>query len=147
MSFANPDDETLRGLLRRLKTMAVVGFSPKPDRPSHSVARAMQHFGYRIVPVRPMLAEGLGEKAWPDLASIPNPGDIDLVDVFRAPEHVGEIVDACITLKIPALWLQEGVINEGEATRAQAAGLTVVMDRCVYREYVRLCGAAPRCAP
>lgn len=147
MSFVNPGDEALRELLRRARTVAVVGFSPKSDRPSHGVAAAMQRFGYRIIPVRPMLAEGLGEKAWPDLATIPNPGEIDLVDVFRAPEHVGEIVDACIALKIPALWLQAGVINEGEAMRARAAGLTVVMDRCVYREYARLCGAAPRCAP
>jgi predicted CoA-binding protein len=164
MAFANPPDETIRALLRRVRTIAVVGFSPKPDRPSHRVAAAMQGFGYRIVPVRPMLKEGLGEPAWPDLAAIPNPGEVDLVDVFRAPEHVDAVVDACIALRRPAvaaagvpatgaqahpwaLWLQEGVVNEAAADRARDNGLLVIMDRCVFREYVRLCGAGLRCAP
>jgi len=147
MAFTNPDDDTLRALLQRVRTVAVVGFSPKPDRPSHGVAAALQRFGYRIIPVRPALATGLGEKAYPDLTSIPDPGAIDLVDVFRAPEHVGEIVDTCIVLRIPAIWLQEGVVNEAAAERARAAGLTVVMDRCAYREYLRLCAGGPRCAP
>jgi len=147
MAFTNPDDDALRALLQRVRTIAVVGFSPKPDRPSHGVAAALQRFGYRIIPVRPALADGLGEPAYPDLASIPDPGSIDLVDVFRAPEHVGEIVDACIALKIPAVWLQEGVVNEAAAERARAAGLTVVMDRCAFREYLRLCAGGPRCAP
>jgi len=147
MAYTNPDDDALRALLQRVRTIAVVGFSPKPDRPSHGVAAALQRFGYRIIPVRPALADGLGEPAYPDLASIPDPGTIDLVDVFRAPEHVGAIVDACIALKIPALWLQEGVVNEAAAERARAAGLTVVMDRCAYREYLRLCAGGPRCAP
>lgn len=146
MSFSNPDDEALHALLRRVCTIAVVGFSPKPDRPSHSVAAAMQRFGYRIVPVRPMLKVGLGETAYPDLRAIPNPGDIDLVDVFRAPEHVDELVDACIALKLPALWLQEGVVNEPAAQRARDAGMVVVMDRCIYKEYARLCKGGPRCA-
>ena len=145
MAFTNPDDETLRALFRRVRTIAVVGFSPKPDRPSHTVAAALQRFGYRIIPVRPMLAQGLGETAYPDLAAIPDPGAIDLVDVFRAPEHVDEIVDACIALRIPAIWLQEGVVNEAAAERARAAGLTVVMDRCTYKEYLRHCRGGPRC--
>ena len=164
MAFTNPDDDALRALFRRVRTIAVVGFSPKPNRPSHGVAAALQRFGYRIIPVRPALAAGLGEPAYPDLASIPDPATIDLVDVFRAPEHVGEIVDACIALRraaiaatgIPAsaaqvhpwaLWLQEGVVNEAAAERARAAGLIVVMDRCAYREYLRLCAGGPRCAP
>jgi len=147
MAFVNPDDDALRALFRSVRTIAVVGFSPKPDRPSHGVAASLQRFGYRIIPVRPALKSGLGEAAWPDLASIPDRAAIDLVDVFRAPEHVEEIVDACIALGIPALWLQEGVVNETAAERARAAGLTVVMDRCAFREYVRLCGAGPRCAP
>jgi len=147
VAFVNPTDDELRALLRRVRTIAVVGFSPKADRPSHGVAASMQRFGYRILPVRPMLKQGLGETAYPDLASIPDPGQIDLVDVFRAPEHVDEIVDACIDLKLPAIWLQEGVVNEAAASRARAAGLLVVMNRCVYREYVRLCDAGPRCAP
>lgn len=142
MAFANPSDDELRALLKRVHEIAVVGLSPKPDRASHGVARAMQRFGYRIIPVRPMAAEILGEKVYPDLAAVP--GKIDLVDVFRAPEQVDEVVDACIALKLPALWLQEGVVNEPAALRAQAAGITVVMDRCVYREYLRLFGAVQR---
>ena len=142
MPFANPPDEEIRALLKRVQQIAVVGLSPKTDRPSYKVAAALQRFGYRIIPVRPMTGEVLGEKAYPDLATVP--GKIDLVDVFRAPEQVGEVVDACIALKLPAIWLQEAVVNEAAAQRAQAAGLTVVMDRCVYREYVRLFGAVPR---
>ena len=145
MAFTNPDDDSLRALFRRVRTIAVVGFSPKPDRPSHSVAAALQRFGYRIIPVRPALARGLGETAYPDLAAIPESGQIDLVDVFRAPEYVDEVIDACIALRIPAVWLQEGVVNEAAAKRARAAGLTVVMDRCTYKEYRRLCAGGPRC--
>lgn len=142
MAFANPSDEEIRALLKRVHQIAVVGLSSKTDRPSYKVAVALQRFGYRIIPVRPMTDEVLGEKAYPDLATVP--GKIDLVDVFRAPEQVGEVVDACIALKLPVIWLQEGVVNEAAAQRAQAAGLTVIMDRCVYREYVRLFGAVPR---
>ncbi|MCK7583352.1 MAG: CoA-binding protein [Chromatiales bacterium] len=147
MAFENPDDDRLRALLQRVQTIAVVGFSPKKERASHGVALAMQRFGYRIIPVRPALAEGLGEKAYPDLAAIPDRGRIDLVDVFRAPEHVDAIADACIDLQLPALWLQQGVVNEPAAARAAAAGMTVVMDRCVYQEYLRLFGAGPRSGP
>ena len=145
MTFVNPPDEEIRALLERVQRIAVVGLSPKTDRPSYKVAAAMQRFGYRIIPVRPMAKEILGQPAFPDLASVPE--KIDLVDVFRAPEQVGEVVDACLALQLPAIWLQEGVVNEAAAQRAQAAGLTVVMDRCVYREYVRLFGAVPRSAP
>lgn len=142
MAFSNPSDEELIALLKRVQQIAVVGLSPKADRASYGVARAMQRFGYRIIPVRPMANEILGEKVYPDLAAVPD--KIDLVDVFRAPEQVDEVVDACIALKLTALWLQEGVVNEPAALRAQAAGMTVVMDRCVYREYLRLFGAVPR---
>lgn len=142
MAFSNPSDDELTALLKRVQQIAVVGLSPKADRPSYGVARAMQRFGYRIIPVRPMANEILDEKVYPDLAAVP--GKIDLVDVFRAPEQVDEVVDACIALKLTALWLQEGVVNETAALRAQAAGMTVVMDRCVYREYLRLFGAVPR---
>ena len=99
-------------------------------------------FCVRIIPVHPMAKEILGETVDPDLASVPD--RIDLVDVFRAPDQVDEVIDACIALRVPAVWLQEGVINESAANRARAAGLMVVMDRCVYRDYVRLFGAAPR---
>lgn len=132
-TFQNPAREEILDLLRRCKRIAVVGLSPKSNRPSHSVASAMQQFGYTIVPVRPAVETVLGEKAYPDLYAVP--GQVDLVNVFRAPEHVEPIVDACIELKIPALWLQDGVINEAAALRAQAHGIIVVMDRCIYRDY------------
>jgi len=135
--FTNPSAEEFCARLRAIRTIAVVGLSPKPNRPSHGVAAAMQGFGYRIVPVRPALDEVLGEPAYPDLHALPGP--VDLVNVFRAPQHVGPIVDACIELGLPALWLQDGVINEEAAQRARDAGLWVVMDRCIYRDYVQLC--------
>ena len=134
--FVNPSTSEIRALLRRVKTIAVVGLSPSPGRPSHGVARALQGFGYRIVPVNPAVAEVLGEKACPSLRDLPEP--VDLVDVFRESSHVAGIVDDCIAMKLPALWLQEGVIDEAAALRARAAGLTVVMDRCLYRDYMQL---------
>ena len=134
--FTNPSDEDIRALLQRVKTIAVVGLSAAPGRPSHGVARALQGFGYRIVPVNPTLTEVLGEKAWPSLRELPEP--VDLVDVFRESSHVAGIVDDCIALKLPALWLQDGVMDAAAALRARAAGLTVVMDRCLYRDYMQL---------
>ena len=136
--YSHPDPDHLRALLQRVRTIAVVGLSPNPSRPSHHVAAAMQGFGYRIIPVRPAVAEVLGERAYPDLYALPHKPD--LVNVFRAPEHVMPLVDACIALGIGALWLQDGVINEAAAERAAAAGIIVVMDRCLYRDYVRLLG-------
>lgn len=136
MRFANPSEQEIRALLQRVKHIAVVGLSPKPNRPSYVVSRAMQGFGYRILPVRPAVAEVLGEKAYPSLSAVPDP--IDLVDVFRAAEHVDEVVDECIRLKIPAIWIQEGIVNEAAAQRARDAGLFVVMDRCIYKDYVAL---------
>jgi predicted CoA-binding protein len=133
MSFTNPSREQITDLLRHIKRIAVVGLSPKPNRPSHQVAMALQQFGYSIVPVRPAVDSVLGERAYPDLYSVPGP--IELVDVFRAPQYVEPIVDACIELGITALWLQDGVINEAAALRAQANGITVIMNRCIYRDY------------
>ena len=139
--FDNPDDQTLRALLRRIRTIAVVGLSPNPQRPSHGVSRHLQRFGYRVVPVRPGIESVLGERAYGDLRDVPFA--VDLVDVFRAPQHVEPIVDACIERAIPAIWLQLGVVNEAAAHKARAAGMTVVMDRCLYQEYLRLIGHAP----
>ena len=136
--FANPTREEIRALLQRVRTIAVVGLSPRPQRPSHRVARALQGFGYRIVPVRPAVDTILGEPAYPDLHAVPAP--IDLVDVFRAPKHVDALVDSCIELRLPALWLQDGVVRPDAARRAQAAGMTVIMDRCIYRDYLALLG-------
>jgi uncharacterized protein len=134
--FANPSPEEIRNLLREVKTIAVLGLSDNPERPSYRVARAMQGYGYRIVPVRPGQREVLGETAYAKLAEVP--GAPDLVDVFRAPEHVAGIVDECIAKGVKKLWLQEGVVDEAAAERARAAGITVVMDRCIYKEYVAL---------
>jgi len=138
--FSNPSENEIKNLLQNTKTIAVVGLSPKPGRPSHRVSKAMQGFGYSIIPVRPAVEEVLGEKAYTDLESIPESlqSKVDMVDVFRAPDKITPIIDACIRLKIPLIWLQDGVINEAEAIRAAQAGIKVVMDRCVYRDYVQL---------
>lgn len=134
--FANPSADELRRILREARTLAVVGLSPNPARPSHRVARAMQRLGYRIIPVRPAVAEVLGETAYTCLEDVP--GAVDMVVVFRAPEHVAPVVDGCIARGFPRLWLQDGVVNPAEARRAQAAGIQVVMDRCVWRDYMHL---------
>ena len=131
---ANPTPDQIRSLLREVKTIAVVGLSPRAERPSYRVSRAMQGFGYRIVPVRPAVTEVLGEKAYARLSDIPF--EVDLVDVFRNPDDVGPIVDECIALGVKRLWLQDGVVNEEAARKARAAGITVVMDRCVWRDYL-----------
>lgn len=138
MTFSNPAPADICRMLREVRTVAVLGLSPNSSRPSFRVAQALQGFGYRIIPVRPMVTEVLDETAYPDLESLPAIPDI--VDVFRAPEHVPAIVDSCIKLGIRRLWLQDGVINEAEALRAQQAGIEVVMDRCMFRDYVQLCG-------
>ncbi len=140
MAHANPSPDLICQMLRHIHTIAVIGLSPNPARPSFRVASALQKLGYRIVPVRPLVQEVLGEKAYADLESIPC--KVDLVDVFRAPQHIPAIVDSCIALDIPRLWLQEGVIHEEAAQRAQVAGITVVMDRCIWRDHVRFCGQA-----
>lgn len=138
MTFHNPSETEIAHLLGRVKTIAVIGLSPKANRPSYQVSQALQGFGYRIIPVRPAVDQVLSENCYPSLYDIPNPAQIDLVDVFRAPQHVDEIVDACIELKLPAIWLQDGVVNESAATRARDAGITVIMDRCVYRDYMQM---------
>lgn len=137
LGFANPDPEAIRALLKSAKNIAVVGFSPKPHRASHNIARQLRRVGFRIIPVRPGISEGLGEKAYPDLASVPEP--IDIVDVFRSARQVPAIVNECIRLGLKTIWLQDGIVNEEAAQKALAAGMTVVMDRCIMRDYTRLC--------
>lgn len=141
MPHTNPDTENIRQLLREVHTVAVVGLSANESRPSFRVARGLQSLGYRIIPVRPLVDEVLGEQAYPDLESLPERPDI--VDVFRAPEHVPAIVDSCIKLGIRNIWLQDGVIHEAAALRAQQAGITVVMDRCMWRDCMQLCERKP----
>lgn len=135
--FRNPSPEAIRSLLQSVRTIAVVGLSPNPRRPSHGVALALQEFGYRVIPVRPAVDSVLGEKAYPTLSDVPEP--FDLVDVFRNAEHVAPLVDECIRLGAKAIWLQDGVVDEVAAQRAAVAGITVVMDRCIYRDYVSFC--------
>lgn len=134
--FTNPDDEVVRQLLAGTRTIAMVGLSDNPDRPAHGVAKALQGFGYRVIPVNPSADSVLGEPAVGGLSAIQGP--VDLVDVFRHPKHVPAIVDECIEHSMPALWLQEGVVDEASALRAREAGMTVVMDRCIFKEYSRL---------
>ena len=125
--------DAIHELLSRVKTIAVVGLSNNPLRPSHGVSAYMQVQGYRIIPVNPRIDEALGETSYPSLRDVSE--KIDLVDVFRRPEYVDEIVEQAIQLKIPAIWLQEDVINERAAERARNAGIFVVMDRCILKEH------------
>src|SRR5260370_3840202 len=128
-----PESDPIYELVSRARTIAIVGLSDSPQRPSPRVALYMQSQGYSIIPVNPQITEALGEKAYPSLLEVP--AKIDIVDVFRRPEYVDEIVEQAIQLKVPAIWLQEGVINEREAEKARAAGMFVVMDRCVLKEH------------
>ena len=133
--FENPAKSEIDSFLRRIRTVAILGLSDTPGRPSHNVAKALRNFGYRIVPVNPTATEILGVRAWPDLdAAIAGAGPVDVVDVFRRPEHVAGIVEDCIRLKVPALWLQEGVIDETAAQKARDAGIFTVMNRCMFRD-------------
>ena len=120
-------------LLKKSRTIAVVGLSDSPLRPSYGVSAYMQGHGYRIIPVNPAIKGSLGEKSVPTLADVQ--GKIDIVDVFRRSEFVPEIVDEAIRLKVPAIWLQEGVIHEEAAEKARRAGILVVMDKCILKEH------------
>jgi hypothetical protein len=131
------EQETIRKIYE-MKTIAVVGLSPKPERPSHYVAKYLQEQGYRIIPVNPGHDELLGETSYTSLKKIPEP--VDVVDVFRRSEYVDPIVDATIEMGAKALWLQDGVINETAAERAEEAGLLVVMNDCMLRQHRQLFG-------
>lgn len=111
----------------------MVGLSDSPLRPSYGVAAYMQSQGYRVIPVNPTIKGALGEKAVPSLSEVNE--KIDIVDVFRRPEFVPEVVEEAIRLKVPAIWLQEGVVHEEAAERARKAGIEVVMDRCILKEH------------
>jgi uncharacterized protein len=130
-----PDQEAIRDLLQKARVIAVVGLSGNRRRPSHGVSEYMQRVGYRIIPVNPNESEVLGEHSYATLAEVPEP--IDIVDVFRRSEFVPEIVDEAIRIGAKAVWLQEGVVHEDAAAKARAAGLVVVMDRCILKEHRR----------
>jgi predicted CoA-binding protein len=127
---------SIAAILKTSKTIAVVGLSSNRYRASNGVSRYMQSAGYRIIPVNPALTEVLGEKAYPTLESIPE--KVDIVNVFRRPEYVPEIVDSAIRIGARSLWLQEEVVHEEAAGRAEQNGLAVVMDRCLLKEHQRL---------
>jgi predicted CoA-binding protein len=137
--------ETIRTILEKTKTIAVLGLSDNPDRAAFHVSKYMQKEGYRIIPVHPAVTTALGVKAYPTLdAACAAEGPIDLVDVFRASQYVPEIVKDVIRLKIPYLWLQEGVCHEEAVQWAEADGILVVMDHCIYKEHARLAGTLTR---
>ena len=141
MEFVNPTDQDIRAILSRPTTVAVIGCSDNPDRDSLRIAMLLRDKGFRVIPVNPQLKpdaliDGLGERCYPDLASIPD--QVEIVDVFRRSEFVAEVAEQAIAKGARVLWCQLGVIDLDAARRAQAAGLTVVMDRCPAIEYRRL---------
>jgi len=127
---------TIKEMLETYRTIAVVGLSSRPYRASHGVSRYMQRQGYRIIPVNPMETEVLSEKAYPSLDDVPE--SFEIVDIFRRPEFVPDIVEAAIRRKAKVIWMQQGVIHEAAAERARAAGLEVVMDLCILQEHMAL---------
>ena len=131
-------DEEIKDALNRFKTVAVVGISPKEDRPSYIVAAYLKSKGYRVIPVRPEGEEILGEKVYPSLMEIPKEIEIDVVDIFRKSEDVPPVVDEAIRRKAKVVWMQEGVMHKEAGTKAEKAGLKVVMDRCMKKEHQRL---------
>jgi predicted CoA-binding protein len=142
MPFENPSQAQIESLLMHAKVIAIVGLSNNPERPSYRVGKALVGYGYRVIPVTPGLQQWQGIRAVPDLhhlGDVLTPGEqVDIVDVFRQPQFVAAIVDQCIELHLPALWLQLGVIDVMAAERARRAGITVVMDRCMRIERTAL---------
>ncbi len=131
-----PEQQAINALLRSSKVIAVVGLSGKKSRPSYGVSEYLQRVGYRIIPVNPNETSILGERAYPSLEAIPE--KVDIVDVFRRSEFVAPVVDSAIAIGAKAIWMQEGVVHEDGAAKARAAGLVVVMDRCILKEHQRL---------
>src|SRR5947199_5682996 len=129
MAHANPSDQQLKQLLTDATTIAIVGASANPDKASYGIMQKLQHAGYRVIPVNPRETEVLGERAYPSLVDVPE--RIDIVDVFRRAEDTPSIADDAVTIGAKALWLQTGISNEDAAARAEAGGLTVVMNACI----------------
>jgi len=129
MSHQNPSDAQLKTLLTNASTIAIVGASSNPDKASYGIMQKLQQVGYRVIPVNPRETEILGERSYPSLADVPE--HIDIVDVFRRPEDTPAIADEAVKIGAQALWLQTGIANEDAAARAEAGGLTVVMDACI----------------
>ena len=131
----NATPAEIAGILRASKVIAVVGLSPKPERPSHSVSLYMMDQGYTIIPVNPGQTEILGQKSYKSLLEVPGP--IDIVNIFRDPSAVPEIVDQAIAKKAKVVWMQEGIVHNAAAAKARAAGLQVVMNKCLYKEHAK----------
>ena len=131
--LSSPQSDPIAELLKRSRVIAVVGLSNNPLRASHGVSAYMQGHGYRIIPVNPLIEECLGEKAYRSLLEVPE--KIDIVDIFRRPEFVEEVVDEAIQIKVLAIWMQEEVIHQKAAEKARQAGIFVVMDRCIMKEH------------
>ncbi len=138
MPDGNPADETLRGLLEESRTIAIVGLSDKPERDSYKVAKYLIEKGYRVIPVNPVKQEILGQKSYPDLASIPEP--VDIVDVFRKIEAVPGVVQEAIAIHPKAVWLQLGLAHHESAEKVRAAGLQMVQSKCIKVEHAKLFG-------
>ena len=135
-AFVNPDSSERRALLEKIRTIAVLGLSPKAERPSYRVAAQLQSFGYRIIPVRPGIDTLLGERVYANIIDITE--SIDLVNVFRRSEYLPQIVDECLARGVPALWTQLGIVDEQAAARARDGGMVVVMDRCIAVDHREL---------
>jgi len=131
----NASNADIAEILRSSKIIAVVGLSPKPERPSHGVSSYMKDQGYTIIPVNPGQKEILGETCYASLSEVPGP--VDIVNIFRDPAAVPEIVDQAIAKKAKVIWMQEGIVHNEAAEKARAAGLKVVMNKCLYKEHVR----------
>jgi hypothetical protein len=137
LPLSSASDAEIDAILAGARTIAVVGLSDKPDRESHKVAGYLQAHGYRIIPVNPAVAQVLGERSFPDLASIPKEIAIDVVDIFRRPEFIPTVVDGAIARGARAVWMQLGLAHNAAAEKARAAGLRVVMDRCIKVEHAK----------
>jgi predicted CoA-binding protein len=136
MPLQNATPQEVRELLQRVRTIAVVGLSDKPDRDSYHVAAYLQAHGYRIIPINPAVREVLGEKAYARVQDVPE--KVDLVDIFRKPEAVPEVVEDAIAAGAGAIWMQEGIAHNAAADRARGAGLAVVMNKCILKEHRRM---------
>lgn len=136
--LSNASDEEIKTVLQTAKTVAVVGLSDNPERESYQVAAYLKAQGYRIIPVNPNVHEVLGERAYPTLADIPKDIQVDVVDIFRRPEFIPEIVEQAIARGAKVVWMQKGLAHNAAADKARAAGLSVVMDRCMMVEHSRL---------
>ena len=130
------EQQKLKQILQEARTIAVVGLSPKSNRPSHQVASYLLSAGYTVIPVNPGQVEILGQKCYPHLVDVPVP--VEVVNIFRSPRDVSPVVEAAIRIKAKVVWMQTGIVHEEAATRAKAAGIVVVMDRCIKTDHINL---------